>query len=80
MTDQKPQRRLGGLQWVLYALITALIIIGLYQSRNADAPAWEQCRESLFTQMITGDCTPRRGLGGDSSTQPALPESQGRKI
>jgi len=68
------------LQWVLYALITALIIAGLYQSRNADAPAWEQCKESLFIQMISGDCTPRRGIGGELSPSPVLPENPGRKI
>lgn len=80
MTEQRPKRRYGSLQWVLYALITALIIAGLYQSRNADAPAWEQCKESLFTQMISGDCTPRRGIGGEQSPSPVLPENPGRKI
>lgn len=80
MTEQAPKRRHGTLQWVLYALITALIIAGLYQSRNADAPQWEQCKESLFTQMISGDCTPRSGFGGEQPPSSFLPESSGRKI
>lgn len=80
MTEQQPKQRRGSLQWVLYALITALIVVGLYQSRNADAPDWEKCKESLFTQMISGDCTPRRGLGGDQDPSTTLPESPGRTI
>ncbi|XDZ64635.1 hypothetical protein AB8880_06760 [Alphaproteobacteria bacterium LSUCC0684] len=80
MTEQEPKRQSGSLRWVLYALITALIIASLYQSRNAKAPDWEQCKESLFTQMISGDCTPRRGLGGDQSPSSILPDSPGRKI
>jgi len=80
MTEQEPKRRSGNLHWILYALITALIIAGLYQSRNADAPDWEQCKESLFTQMISGDCTPRRGFGDEQSPSSILPESPGRTI
>ena len=51
--------------WILAALLTVMMIAFIYQteSGNLERP-WAECKESMFTQMISGECTPRDGLGG----------------
>lgn len=63
MTD-KDQKffNLSGMSWVLYTLLAVLLIAGMLYSRGQDAPAHMQCKESLFQQMFSDTCTPRRGV------------------
>ena len=62
---------MGGFRWVFYALVAVLIIGSLWASRSGRVPEWEKCKESLFQQMLSDVCTPRRGFepggngGGD---------------
>jgi len=51
------------MSWVLYGLLAVLLIAGIMVSRDQDAPAWAQCKESLFQQMLSDTCTPRKGIG-----------------
>lgn len=63
MPDQnKPFFQLGGRGWVLYALV-ALLIIGSIVAGGRERPAWENCKESLIVNYLTGNCTPLEGLG-----------------
>lgn len=64
MTD-KDQKffNLSGMSWVLYALLAVLLIAGMMYSQGRDAPRHMQCKESLFEQMFSDECTPRRGVG-----------------
>jgi len=61
--EQNKFFRLGGMSWVLYALLAVLLMAGLMVGRDQDAPAWAQCKESLFQQMFSDTCTPRQGIG-----------------
>jgi len=64
MTDQNNKFfKLGSMSWVLYGLLAVLLIAGIMVSRDQDAPAWAQCKESLFQQMFSDTCTPREGIG-----------------
>ena len=62
MADDKKYFRMGPWQWVLYALVAALIVASIIRGQSGDARSWEKCKESLFTQMISGECTPRRSF------------------
>lgn len=63
--------------WILAALIAVFAIAMMYQesSGGIDQP-WAECKESLFQQMISGDCTPRTGgapaVGGSDGQPPAV--------
>lgn len=58
----------GGMRLVFYALLAALIIASLMVGRSGNTPSWEQCKESLFQQMFSDQCTPRRGFEKPSSS------------
>ncbi|MGC6484372.1 MAG: hypothetical protein ACON4P_01770 [Candidatus Puniceispirillales bacterium] len=62
MDDNNKYFRVSGWQIVIYALLTVLIIAGIYVGRTGETPQWQQCKESLFTQMFSDTCTPRRGM------------------
>ncbi len=55
---------IGGMQIIIYALITILAISALYM-RGGDLPQWEKCKESLVQQLFSNQCTPRSGLGNE---------------
>ena len=67
--------RLGRFQWVLYALIAVLLIASIMRSQWGAPRAWEQCKESLFSQMLSGECTPRRS--NTPSGEPIILKSPG---
>lgn len=48
--------------WILAALLAVLAISQIYmaESGKLDRP-WAECKESLFTQVFSGECTPRDG-------------------
>lgn len=75
MDDKNKFFRIGKWQVVLYALITVLIIASLYVGRTGETPQWQQCKESLFTQMFSDTCTPRRGMNPDQQGGSPLPLS-----
>ncbi len=46
--------------WILLALIMVLSVAAIWRdSQGMPAPSWTLCKESLFTQIFTGDCTLR---------------------
>lgn len=48
--------------WILAALIAVFTIAMIYQERSGGIrQPWAECKESLFQQMFSGDCTPRSG-------------------
>ena len=55
--------------WILAALIAAMVIAMVYQEQagGIDRP-WTKCKESLFQQMFSDQCTPTAG-----SAAPGLP-------
>ena len=61
----------GTFRWVFYALLAALVIGSLMMSQSGRIPDWEKCKESLFQQMLSDQCTPRRGLAPDNDGAPA---------
>ena len=61
----------GTFRWVFYALLAALVVGSLMMSQSGRIPDWEKCRESLVQQMLSDQCTPRRGLAPDSGDEPA---------
>lgn len=71
-------------RWVLYALLTVLVVASLWMSQSGRVPEWERCRESLFQQMFSDACTPRPGLGPegprDGPGRPVQPSSRGRDV
>ncbi|MEQ8584612.1 MAG: hypothetical protein RLO01_05745 [Thalassobaculaceae bacterium] len=67
--------------WILAAILAVLVISQMYMSGTGqlDRP-WAECKESLMTQVISGECTPRDGglappatAGGGLSTEPGQP-------
>lgn len=65
---QTPPTPGGNIRWVLMALITILLVAGFWWRSGGNTPEWEKCKESLFVQMFSDTCTPRRGI--------ALPNSE----
>ena len=46
--------------WILAALLATLVLASMWRaSSGAPAPQWELCKESLVTQLFTGECTLR---------------------
>lgn len=39
-------------------LLVGLVIAMIYQQRKGVERPWTQCKESMVTQMFTGECTP----------------------
>ena len=49
--------------WILAALITVLVISSIYREQSGmKLPEYLKCKESMFQQMFTDQCTPRSGL------------------
>ena len=46
--------------WILAGLIMVLSLASIYRDQSGmHAPRWTMCKESLVTQMFSGDCTLR---------------------
>ena len=43
---------------VIGVLLVGLVIAMIYQQQKGVERPWTQCRESMVTQMLTGECTP----------------------
>ena len=51
--------------WFLAALLTALALATIWNAESGGPKKrWHHCKESLVTQIFTGDCTLR--FGGDA--------------
>ncbi len=51
--------------WTLAALLTALALATIWNAESGGPKKrWHHCKESLVTQIFTGDCTLR--FGGDA--------------
>ena len=51
--------------WILAALLTALALATIWNAGSGGPKKrWHHCKESLVTQIFTGDCTLR--FGGDA--------------
>lgn len=50
--------------WILAALFAVMVIAMIYQEQagGIDRP-WMKCKESLFQQMFSDQCTPAGGQG-----------------
>ena len=49
--------------WILAALISVLVIASIYREQSGlEMPGHLNCKESMFKQMFTDQCTPRTGL------------------
>ena len=54
--------------WILAALLTALALATIWNAESGGSKKrWHNCKESLVTQIFTGDCTLRFG----GQTQPS---------
>ena len=52
-------------RWILAALLTALALATIWNAESGGPKKrWHHCKESLVTQIFTGDCT--RRSGGDA--------------
>lgn len=63
----------GNSRWILMALITILLVAGFWMRSDGNVPEWEKCRESLFQQMFSDTCTPRRGFAAPNSNDQTSP-------
>ncbi|MEC7851863.1 MAG: hypothetical protein VXY86_09380 [Pseudomonadota bacterium] len=51
--------------WILAALLTALALATIWNAESGGPKKrWHHCKESLVTQIFTGNCTLR--FGGDA--------------
>ena len=49
--------------WILAALISVLVIASIYREQSGmKIPDHLKCKESMFQQMFTDQCTPRSGI------------------
>ncbi|MBT5373289.1 MAG: hypothetical protein HOI33_01650 [Rhodospirillaceae bacterium] len=48
---------------IIGALLIAMVIATMIQSDEGIERPWAECKESLFSQMMSGVCTPRQGFG-----------------
>lgn len=44
-------------------LLVGLVIAMIYQQQKGVERPWTQCKESMVTQMLTGECTPSQFSG-----------------
>ena len=53
---------MGRGMWILAAILAVLAISQIYMAETGqlDRP-WAECKESLFTQVFSNECTPRDG-------------------
>ncbi|SDG02648.1 MULTISPECIES: hypothetical protein [Thalassobaculum] len=68
---------MGRGMWILAAILAVLAISQIYMAETGqlDRP-WAECKESLFTQVFSNECTPRDGgmapsTAGAGGDQPA---------
>ena len=53
--------------WILAALISVMVIASIYREQSGmKMPDHLNCKESMFEQMFTDVCTPRRVLKKDT--------------
>ena len=52
--EKLSMRRTG----IILILLVGLVIAMMYQSREGVKRPWMNCKESLVSQMLTGNCTP----------------------
>ncbi len=74
--ENQPYFRGGGWRWVLYALLAVLVIASMIMAQSGNVPEWEKCKESLFEQMFSDECTLRRGYDNSPSI-PTVPTPSG---
>lgn len=60
----------GSFRWIFYALLAALVVGSLMMAQSGNVPDWQKCRESLFQQMFSDQCTPRRGFAPEEGGTP----------
>ena len=49
--------------WILAALISVFVIASIYREQSGmKTPDHLKCKESMFQQMFTDQCTPRSGI------------------
>ena len=48
---------------VIGVLLVGLMIATIYQQRKGVGRPWTQCKESMVTQMLSGECTPSQFSG-----------------
>jgi len=48
---------------VIGVLLVGLMIATIYQQRKGVERPWTQCKESMVTQMFSGECTPSQFSG-----------------
>jgi hypothetical protein len=51
--------------WIMAAILGAMALAAIYQDEiggGIERP-WAECKESMVQQMLSGNCTPRRGAG-----------------
>ena len=48
---------------VIGVLLVGLMIATIYQQRKGVEWPWTQCKESMVTQMLSGECTPSQFSG-----------------
>ena len=62
---------MGRGMWILAAILAVLAISQIYMAETGqlDRP-WAECKESLFTQVFSNECTPRDGGMAPSTAAP----------
>ena len=54
--------------WILGALITITIIASIYREQSGlKLPSYMNCKESIFQQMLSNECTLRKGFKNSNS-------------
>jgi len=48
---------------IIGVLLVGLIIATIYQQQKGVERPWTQCKESMVTQMLSGECTPSQFSG-----------------
>ncbi len=56
--------------WLFGALLVAFVITMMFRSDRGEISPWAACKESLVSQMLFGECTPRRGFPPSPETPP----------
>ena len=64
--------------WILAAILAVLAISQIYMAETGQLERpWAECKESLFTQVFSNECTPRDGglapstAGNETAPAPA---------
>ena len=57
------RKKMSRNMWILAVLISVLVIASIYREQSGmKMPDHLNCKESMFEQMFTDECTPRTGL------------------